>query len=67
MENVYECIEKLELGRAHGQSTLHGESAAMGEFREALANIFIGMIGLVLYILSTIQVCHQNSVLKYTG
>ena len=57
MENVYECIEKLELGRNDQNGNIQNSDYSIsGDFREAMANIFIGMIGLLLYIISTFQV-----------
>ena len=56
MDNVYECIEKLEMGRSHSHNGVHQETGPIGDIKEALCNIFIGSIGLLLYVLSAVQV-----------
>ena len=56
MDNVYECIEKLEMGRSHSHNGVQHDPGPIVDIKEALCNIFIGTIGLILYVMSNVQV-----------
>ena len=54
IDKVYECIEKLQIGR--DAITVQENMSPMNDVKETLANVIIGIIGLLLYITSAILV-----------
>ena len=55
LDNIYECIEKLELGREKKQENKKEHESAEA-FKDLIVNIVLGIFALVFYILNTIQV-----------
>ena len=55
LDNVYECIEKLELGRLRAEKTRQ-EPEAIAGLKDAVIAIFTGTLALILYILTFLSV-----------
>lgn len=51
LDNIYECIEKLELGRLRAEKTRQ-EPEAIAGLKDAVIAIFTGVLALIFYILT---------------
>jgi hypothetical protein len=56
LDNVYECIEKLELGREKKEENKRDQNHESAEaLKDLVVNVVLGIFALVFYILNTIQ------------
>ena len=55
LDNIYECIEKLELGRLRAEKARQ-EPEAIAGLKDAVIAIFTGVLALIFYILTFLTV-----------
>jgi hypothetical protein len=64
LDNIYECIEKLELGRLRAEKTRH-EPEAIAGLKDAVIAIFTGVLALIFYILTFLSVRNRKKLIKF--